>query len=296
MDYERIYREFIEDRNSKSKPAGYVERHHIVPRSLGGGDGAANLINLSPEDHFFAHLLLAKIHGGGLWVAVMRMMGKKRFRWQARKSRRKYGWARRARTKAISGRGHWGHDKTEYKLEHQDGRRWVGLRCEMKDIGISSGMADLLVQKKVSYAKGWFLQGRRPEFFSYSRPGHANPATDHRRHEIIHLDGRRFSGTQIEIRRKTGIGKSCCSHLVSGKRTLIKGWHLAGVVPEKKHLAIVNKNARYKVVSDSGCVFCGTRTEIGNQCSISSSGVSRIIGGAVSKGWRLHEDSPRPPY
>ena len=69
MDYRRIYSEFIVDRRTK-EPAveGYTERHHIVPKSLGGTDEPANLIRLTAEDHFFAHLLLAKIHGGGMWA------------------------------------------------------------------------------------------------------------------------------------------------------------------------------------------------------------------------------------
>lgn len=73
MDYERIYREFIADRKAKSKPDGYTEQHHILPRSLGGGNGIDNLIRLTASDHFFAHLLLAKIHGGSMWYAVNAM-------------------------------------------------------------------------------------------------------------------------------------------------------------------------------------------------------------------------------
>lgn len=70
MDYERIYREFIADRKGKPKPDGYTERHHILPRSLGGGNEPENLIDLTAEDHFFAHLLLARVHGGGMWHAL----------------------------------------------------------------------------------------------------------------------------------------------------------------------------------------------------------------------------------
>jgi hypothetical protein len=71
MDYSRIYQEFIADRRLREGGlAGYTEKHHIKPRSLGGGDEPENLIRLTAGDHFFAHLLLAKAHGGGLWYAV----------------------------------------------------------------------------------------------------------------------------------------------------------------------------------------------------------------------------------
>jgi len=43
---------------------GYVEEHHIVPRSLGGTDDPENLINLSARQHFIVHWLLHKIYQG----------------------------------------------------------------------------------------------------------------------------------------------------------------------------------------------------------------------------------------
>lgn len=74
MNYERIYSEFIADRLTKQpvKP-DYFEKHHIIPRSLGGADCVSNMIALTPEDHYFAHCCLAKIHGGGMWFAIKSM-------------------------------------------------------------------------------------------------------------------------------------------------------------------------------------------------------------------------------
>jgi phage pi2 protein 07 len=75
MDYKRIYDSFIADRLNKqpSKP-DYFERHHILPKSLGGTNDPSNLINLTLEDHIHAHILLAKIHGGKLWGAISFMV------------------------------------------------------------------------------------------------------------------------------------------------------------------------------------------------------------------------------
>jgi hypothetical protein len=75
MNYERIYNEFIADRRIKEASlTGYTEKHHIVPRCMGGDDSDANMIALTPGDHFFAHLLLAQAHGGKQWVAVWAML------------------------------------------------------------------------------------------------------------------------------------------------------------------------------------------------------------------------------
>ena len=40
----------------------YTERHHIVPRCLGGSNDPANVVRLTPEEHYLAHQLLVKIH------------------------------------------------------------------------------------------------------------------------------------------------------------------------------------------------------------------------------------------
>lgn len=61
MNYERIYTKLIELR--KANPAqGYIERHHILPRSMGGVDDSSNMVALTAREHWIAHLLLHKIH------------------------------------------------------------------------------------------------------------------------------------------------------------------------------------------------------------------------------------------
>jgi hypothetical protein len=42
----------------------YTESHHVVPRSLGGGDEADNLVNLTAREHFVCHWLLVKMTTG----------------------------------------------------------------------------------------------------------------------------------------------------------------------------------------------------------------------------------------
>jgi HNH endonuclease. len=38
----------------------YIEKHHIVPRSMGGKDTKENLVVLTAREHYIAHLLLTK--------------------------------------------------------------------------------------------------------------------------------------------------------------------------------------------------------------------------------------------
>ena len=42
----------------------YTEKHHIVPKSLGGTNTMNNLVKLSAREHFICHLLLTKMTSG----------------------------------------------------------------------------------------------------------------------------------------------------------------------------------------------------------------------------------------
>jgi hypothetical protein len=67
--YTRTYYSIINrgiQRNFKTKKEakevmGYVERHHIIPRSIGGSDNKSNLVFLTAREHFICHLLLIKM-------------------------------------------------------------------------------------------------------------------------------------------------------------------------------------------------------------------------------------------
>lgn len=53
-----LYFRFITTRSGYHQ--GYVEKHHILPHSLGGSDDDGNMISLTAREHYIAHLLLAK--------------------------------------------------------------------------------------------------------------------------------------------------------------------------------------------------------------------------------------------
>ena len=61
MNYEKIYNNLIEYRLN-NKYIGYTEKHHILPRSLGGSDDKSNIVELSAREHYICHLLLTKIY------------------------------------------------------------------------------------------------------------------------------------------------------------------------------------------------------------------------------------------
>lgn len=64
MNYQKIYDQLMQKRKQYPLYKGgdvYCEKHHIKPRSLGGGNECDNLINLTAREHYIAHCLLVKI-------------------------------------------------------------------------------------------------------------------------------------------------------------------------------------------------------------------------------------------
>jgi hypothetical protein len=65
MNYSKIYNSIIAQAKSENriKHRGiYFENHHILPKSLGGGNEEKNLVLLTAREHFICHKLLLHIY------------------------------------------------------------------------------------------------------------------------------------------------------------------------------------------------------------------------------------------
>lgn len=56
----RYYR-IIERAQKRIKPEGYVEKHHTLPKGIGGKDIKDNQVILTAKEHYICHLLLIKM-------------------------------------------------------------------------------------------------------------------------------------------------------------------------------------------------------------------------------------------
>ena len=79
MNYFLAYQRLIAKAQSRGCIDGYVEKHHILPRALGGTDDSSNLVVLTAREHFIAHVLLGKIYGGTMWQAIIIMKSRNRY-------------------------------------------------------------------------------------------------------------------------------------------------------------------------------------------------------------------------
>jgi hypothetical protein len=47
-----------------------MERHHVLPRSMGGGEQEGNIVLLTVREHYVAHLCLALLGNEAQWFSV----------------------------------------------------------------------------------------------------------------------------------------------------------------------------------------------------------------------------------
>ncbi len=74
--YKKWYEQIV-DRAKDRVLNGYFERHHILPRSLGGLDTTDNIVCLTAREHFICHWLLTKFTVGeerDKMIYALRMM------------------------------------------------------------------------------------------------------------------------------------------------------------------------------------------------------------------------------
>lgn len=239
MDYHRIYRDFIADRKAKPKPDGYTERHHIVPRSLGGSDDADNLIDLTAEDHFFSHLLLAKMHGGGMWLAVIRMSASRsegrrswvRHRYMYGAARRKYAEYASALFSGrpgLKGAENGNYNPTVYSWVNLDTgeERQSTLHDMWQVFGGSRATWTGAASGSKTSAFGWIVK---------SRPVRIR-GTKGFRHRFVNRDGRVFEGTQKEFCIFAGVNDASSWRVVHKSSVTSCGWRLLGTA-DRSHNA-----------------------------------------------------------
>lgn len=78
MNYQKIYDDICKRGQVRvlSKDI-YTEKHHIIPRCLGGSDEKSNLTGLTAKEHYLVHLILARKlypQNSKLWFALHRMI------------------------------------------------------------------------------------------------------------------------------------------------------------------------------------------------------------------------------
>lgn len=110
MDYQKVYDKLIERGLKRQSEIGtYYERHHIIPKCMGGVNDKSNLVKLTAREHFLVHWLLCRIYpeneklANAFWIMTAGKVNKKRTG-KYKISSRVYEEARVAYIKAFKNR------------------------------------------------------------------------------------------------------------------------------------------------------------------------------------------------
>lgn len=103
MNYKKHY-ETLCGRAKTRLLEGYTEKHHVIPRCMGGDNSPDNIVELTPEEHYVAHQLLVKMHPdnkGLVWAAHLMTTHSKN---GEREGNKLYGWLRKKNAKLAKQR------------------------------------------------------------------------------------------------------------------------------------------------------------------------------------------------
>jgi len=105
MNYQKIYNQIIE-RAQIRQLEGYSEKHHIIPKCLGGNNKKENLVKLTAREHFLCHWLLFRIYQANQGLAYSFWIMSNRYLKDKKQSSRSYQEAKEAFSKLRKGQKH----------------------------------------------------------------------------------------------------------------------------------------------------------------------------------------------
>lgn len=111
MNYQRHYTLLIQRATNRILD-GYYEKHHIIPKCIGGNNSRENIVKLTPEEHYIAHQLLIKIYPKNhslkkaAWMMCVKSGNQKR-------NNKAYGWIKRNARPIGNSNGMFGKTHTD---------------------------------------------------------------------------------------------------------------------------------------------------------------------------------------
>lgn len=135
--YTKIYHQIIEKAKT-TQVIGYTEKHHIIPRSMGGSNRKDNLVRLPAREHFICHWLLTKMTTGkdkaSMIYALNGMKRKNKFqeRYETAITSKVYTKAKeefsKVHSEKMKGTIPWNKGKTGLLTEYQHAKLMEGIK------------------------------------------------------------------------------------------------------------------------------------------------------------------------
>jgi hypothetical protein len=218
------------------KNLGYVERHHIIPKSIGGSDDKSNTVWLTAYEHLKCHLLLTEMcenegHRRKMLLAATRMMNKQ----DSRREREKLlplsiteddiKWLAKIREESAKAHSeymkvkHNGKNNPFYGKKHSDeSNKKRGLWTSE-----NNPMYDSEVVKKMSGDNHYSTKEEHKGKHSGKNNGRYNPI----KYTWQNINtGETVISTRLEMIQRDKTLKSNISQVIKGNTSHAKGWRI----------------------------------------------------------------------
>ena len=207
----------------------YCEKHHIIPKSLGGSNKKENIVFLSAKDHFLCHKLLTKFTTGTsnqkMWNALWRMMNK-----QSHNQLRDYEFTPEEYEEARIN-----HSKIQSARMSKENNPFYGKKHSPE------------TKKKMSESK----KGK-----TYEEIFGSEYAAVMKQQRKVETTGKKRSNATKEKIRKSKLGKPRDPELMKSIGQKLKGRKQSQDTLEKKKVA--------REAGKKTCEYCGKRTMLTN--------------------------------
>lgn len=304
------YNRFIENRLENHPPENsYTEKHHIIPKCVGGSNNPENIISLIAEDHFLAHYILAQIYGGkcigALRIMASRAYGKDKVKFKDIRSdfcnvARLYADAKKLLNKEFRGKVTPRYDSTVYSFIHKDGtveNCTKNKLCLKYSLDVRNLFGVIHGDRKS--IKGWTTKAKaESKGFYWGLPtGKNHPGSDRKKYQFKHKDGAVFVGTRSDFYKETGVPQQQVKSLIENKLWQTYGWYLStrfDSFPTKTKMH--NKTAKqFTLKHMTGKEVIGTRIQLQKIVGCGSGEISNLLNGKnkSARGWMLPGTDPK---
>lgn len=156
---------------------GYSEKHHIIPKCLGGLDNKSNIAILTGREHFICHQLLAKAYPDNPSLGSAAHMMTVKSKNQSRSENRTYEWLKKRYSKSMSVL-QGGNNNSQF------GKCWISNLSEQRTMRILKEDLDKWL------ADGW-IKKRIIKFSNFKcnvcRNAHSRPNSNYCSDECKHI-------------------------------------------------------------------------------------------------------------
>jgi hypothetical protein len=228
--YQNWYDQITQRGQNRETKTGH-EKHHIVPKSLGGSNQKSNLTYLTPREHFICHWLLVKIYAEGEphWkmlnaLRIMRAENKNQTRYKTKITSRVYEKLK-VEYATLQSERHTGTNNPFYGKNHSEE---VKKKISLANKGRKQPLEEKMKQKQAMTGK------KRPEF---SQDWRENLSKNHKSTQpdfdgSLSEETRKKIGDRIRGRKQTEEEKLARSLANMGKKKPTKlcphcGQHVA---------------------------------------------------------------------